>query len=54
MLEQFVNSFKKAVSMEMDAMRARMGPFEVPLGGGDEHEPGDGVHIYGFTVTAAE
>ena len=50
MLEQFVDSFKKAVSMEMDAMRARMGPFEVPLGGGDEHEQGDGVHIYGFTV----
>ena len=33
-LTQFIDSFKKAVSMDMDTMHARMGPFEVPLGQG--------------------
>jgi hypothetical protein len=50
MLTQFVDSFKKAVSMEMDAMRTRMGPFEVPLGAGDTHGQDEGRHVYGFTV----
>jgi len=52
MLTQFVDSFKKAVSMEMDAMRARMGPFEVPLGTGRQLDDVDdgGRRLYQFTV----
>ncbi len=49
-LTQFIDSFKKAVSMEMDAMRARMGPFEVPLGQGNEQDQIDDRYVYGFTV----
>ncbi len=31
LLERFVKSFNKAINAEMQAMRQRMGPFEVPL-----------------------
>jgi ABC-type hemin transport system ATPase subunit len=52
MLAQFIESFKKAISMEMDAMRTRMGPFEVPLGPGDSSEAheDEGKQAYGFRV----
>ena len=30
-IEEFVQSFKRAIGREMDAMRERLGPFEVPL-----------------------
>ncbi len=52
MLTQFIDSFKKAVSMEMDAMRTRMGPFEVSLGqGGQLDDPDEeGKRFYQFTV----
>ncbi len=55
MLTRFIDSFKKAVSMEMDAMRARMGPFEVPLGqGGQLDDPDEnGRRLYQFKVLQA-
>lgn len=31
MVQQFVDSFQKAVRMEMDAMREQLGPYEVPV-----------------------
>lgn len=31
LVQQFVNSFQKAVRAEMDAMREQMGPYEVPV-----------------------
>jgi hypothetical protein len=31
LLERFVHSFQKAIRAEMEAMRSRLGPFEVPL-----------------------
>jgi hypothetical protein len=37
LLHKFIASFQKAITVEMDAMRQRMGPFEVPLA--------DGKHI---------
>ena len=33
-LRRFVDSFDRAISVEMEAMRQRLGPFEVPLGRG--------------------
>ena len=33
-LTRFVDTFDRAISVEMEAMRQRMGPFEVPLGRG--------------------
>jgi hypothetical protein len=55
MLTRFIDSFKKAVSMEMDAMRARMGPFEVPLDqGGQLDDPDEnGKRLYQFKVLQA-
>lgn len=34
LLARFVETFRKAIRLEMDAMRERLGPFEVVLGGG--------------------
>lgn len=34
LLQRFVDSFERAISVEMEAMRQRLGPFEVPLGRG--------------------
>jgi len=31
LLERFIHSFQKAIRAEMEAMRSRLGPFEVPL-----------------------
>jgi hypothetical protein len=52
MLSRFIDTFKKAVTVEMDAMRSRMGPFEIPLAQGktlntsaDKDE-----WLYGFKV----
>ena len=42
MLARFIGSFKKAITVEMEAMRRRQGPFEVPLGQGRLLEGGDG------------
>jgi len=41
LVAQFVATFSRAIALEMDAMRARLGPFEVALNqgrrlGGDE------------------
>jgi hypothetical protein len=52
MLSRFIDTFKKAITVEMDAMRSRMGPFEIPLAQGktlntsaDKDE-----WLYGFKV----
>lgn len=34
LLKKFITSFQKAITVEMEAMRQRLGPFEVPLTGG--------------------
>jgi hypothetical protein len=34
LVAQFVASFSRAIALEMEAMRARLGPFEVALVGG--------------------
>ena len=55
MLKQFIASFEKAVSLEMEAMRRRMGPFEVPLGEGEKNGDdgeADG-HLYEFRILLA-
>jgi len=39
LLRKFIASFQKAIRVEMDAMRQRMGPFEVPLADGKHIEP---------------
>ena len=45
LLKKFVDTFQKAISTEMEAMRRRLGPFEAPLGSGkalsfNRDEPG--------------
>ncbi|GIK37902.1 MAG: hypothetical protein BroJett011_17350 [Chloroflexota bacterium] len=52
LLERFISSFQKAIRAEMEAMRQRLGPFEVPLTQGRsldlaESEPG---RSYSFKV----
>lgn len=39
LLERFVHSFQKAIRAEMEAMRSRLGPFEVPLA--SAHQSGE-------------
>lgn len=52
LLDRFVDSFQKAVDVEMEAMRKRMGPFEAPLAHPrvlDSDNDGPGQH-YQFRV----
>jgi superfamily I DNA and/or RNA helicase len=52
LLKQFVSSFQKAITVEMEAMRQRSGPFEVPLINGravDSGEDGRGK-FYTFKI----
>lgn len=42
LLDRFIDSFQKAVAVEMEAMRQRMGPFEVPLADPRHLDPDDG------------
>ncbi|MCP4750671.1 MAG: AAA family ATPase [Proteobacteria bacterium] len=41
LVQRFIDSFKKAIRTEMDAMRKRLGPFEVPLSKGNRLETDD-------------
>jgi superfamily I DNA and/or RNA helicase len=52
LLEKFINSFQKAITVEMEAMRQRLGPFEVPLADGKalEGTENDKWKFYGFTI----
>ena len=51
LLERFVDAFLKAIDAEMEAMRQRLGPFEVPLGAGRRLEGGEeGRRLYRFAV----
>lgn len=52
LLKRFIHSFKKAISAEMEAMRQRLGPFEVPLGHGRSLNPteGESGRSYSFKV----
>ena len=56
MLQRFLDSFTRAIRGEMDAMRQRLGPFEVPLTQGVplESEPESKVHQYAFRVSRAD
>ena len=51
-VEQFIAAFRKAIGAEMDAMRRRLGPFEVAVANGREAAPGesDGNYTYIFEV----
>jgi molybdopterin-guanine dinucleotide biosynthesis protein len=42
LLERFISSFQKAIRAEMEAMRQRLGPFEVPLTQGRSLDPAEG------------
>ena len=61
MLERFIEIFKKAVLVEMDAMRDRLGPFEVALSRGrlleaassGEASPGEDSFLFGFHIAQA-
>ncbi|MFC1526275.1 DEAD/DEAH box helicase [Candidatus Latescibacterota bacterium] len=55
LLGRFIATFKRAVTAEMEAMRQRLGPFEVPLTGGRRQEGsgGDGPWLYVFRVLQA-
>ena len=49
LLGSFIRSFHKAIRGEMDAMRKRLGPFEVPLKGARRADASaDGDHVYLF------
>lgn len=62
MLERFIDIFKRAILVEMDAMRDRLGPFEVVLSRGrlleaesrDEASPGgEDSFLHGFHIAQA-
>lgn len=52
LLEKFIRSFQKAIIAEMEAMRQRLGPFEVPLGQARSLDPteGESGRRYAFKV----
>ena len=52
LLKKFISSFQKAITVEMEAMRQRLGPFEVPLADGKalERAENDKWKFYGFTI----
>ncbi|NIA16384.1 MAG: AAA family ATPase, partial [Nitrospiraceae bacterium] len=53
LLGSFIRSFHKAIRGEMDAMRKRLGPFEVPLKNARRADASaDGDHVYVFDVIA--
>ncbi len=54
LLQRFVDSFVKAVTVEMDAMRQRMGSFEMVLADGVALEGEDDLHRYGFRIPAPD
>lgn len=41
LLERFISTFQKAIRAEMEAMRQRLGPFEVPLTQGRSLDPAE-------------
>ena len=41
MLDRFISSFTRAVAGEMEALRRRMGPYEIPLADGERLDDGD-------------
>ena len=51
-LDEFIGSFKRAISKEMDAMRERLGPFEVPVDRGRAmpDAQGEGAKAYCFDI----
>lgn len=52
-LDQFIHSFQKAIALEMEAMRERLGPFEIDIAQGqavDENDD-DRFYAYSFRVT---
>ncbi len=56
LLAEFVADFKRAITQEMEAMRQRLGPFEVPLAYGErlESEEGKDEARYFYRLTATE
>ena len=50
LLQRFIESFVKAVTVEMAAMRQRMGSFEVPLAQGALLDPEGDQRRYGYRV----
>ena len=52
MLQRFIESFTRAVTGEMECMRQRMGPYEIPVAAGEalEQDEGDRRFLYAFRV----
>jgi superfamily I DNA and/or RNA helicase len=50
LLQRFIDSFVKAVTVEMEAMRQRLGSFEMPLADGTAMEREGDQRRYGFRV----
>ena len=50
LLQRFIESFIKAVTVEMEAMHHRIGSFEVPLAQGSLLEPEGDQRRYGYWV----
>ena len=52
MLQRFIESFSKAVTLEMDSMRQRMGPYEIPVMHGErlEDDRDSGWFVYRFRL----
>lgn len=55
LLKRFITSFQKAITTEMEAMRQRLGPFEVPLSAGTVVDMGDNEQerFYTFKIAKA-
>ena len=53
LVQQFVNSFQKAVRLEMAAMREQLGPFEIPISVPAETETPTGGQYRLYEATAA-
>ena len=51
-LSRFIGAFEKAIRLEMEAMRRRLGSFEVVLQSGMKKTIGDEYHFYTFDILA--
>ncbi|MBD3242865.1 MAG: AAA family ATPase [Chitinivibrionales bacterium] len=54
LLTRFIEAFRKAIRLEMDAMRERLGPFEAPLAGGQLVRADDAAPAYTYRFTVLE
>jgi hypothetical protein len=52
MLQRFIDSFSRAVAGEMESMRQRLGPYEIPVAEGEQldSDEDEGRFVFRFRL----